>query len=226
MNLSPEQQCWNDFLTLMTARDKDTPAKLWWNAPVWHPATGRALGIDRDQDGGYFALYPFRTVKVEDQWRVLAAYPTPTIIGDDIDQDWLGIEAVISWEPLTNAVEVMGDGEPQIVGTMAPVYAEKDTATLFGQPRAFFQTWAMNRARFYGFARQFVGKDWTAMPDEPDLAPGALIVGDIRKIRWNRMTMPANIECVGCDPDAINRAMLRDLKLPRLRAGMDGRAAA
>lgn len=225
MNLTPEQQTWNDFIARGRALDKTCPAKTWWEAPAWHDAVDRALGIDRTQFGGLFATFPFRPAKINDQWRVLAAYPTPCIIGD-IDEDWLGIETVLAWCPKTNAVEVLGEVEPQLVGTLAPHYAEKDAGALFGQPRAFFQAWARDRARFYGFAHQAIGKEWSARPNEPDLAPGALIVGDISKIRWNAHTLPHDLECIGCDPDGINRAMLRGLNLPRLRAGINSRAAA
>lgn len=225
MNLTPEQETLNDFIGLMHARDKDSPAKTWWNAAPWHDATDRALGIDRTQDGGQFAVFPFRAAKIDDKWRVLAAYPAPKIISD-VDEDWLGIDQVISWCPLSNHVEVMGDPVDQLVGNPAGFYAEKDTGTLYGQPRAFFQAWARDRARFYGFAAQHIGKSWSAMPHEPDLVPGALIVGDARKIRWSAHTLPANVECVGCDPAEINRAMLRNLNLPRLRAGMTSNSKA
>lgn len=215
----------NSLSAYWYALDRDTSSKTWWNAPAWHDAVDRALGIDRNQPGGLFAVFPFRAAKVEDKWRVLAAYPTPTIIGE-LDEDWLGIETVLAWDPVSNHVEVLGDIEPQIVGNPSGFYAGKDEGALFGQPRAFFQAWARDRARFYGFAHQHVGKDWSVRPNEPDLVPGALIVGDVRKIRWNAHSLPQNIEVIGADPDAINRAMLRDLGLPRLRAGVNSNSKA
>lgn len=207
----------NDIAAYWYALGKDCPGKTWWDAPMAHPAVDRALGFSREQDGGDFALFPFRAAKIEDQWRVLAAYPAPRTIGE-IDEDWLSIETVIAWDPVTNRAEVMGDLEPQLVGTMAPTFAEANTTTLFGQPRAFFQAWARDRARYFRFAVQKAGALVHDLPEEPDLVPGALIVGDVRKLRWNPAAMPAEVQCVGCDPDAINRAILRTLKLPRFRA--------
>lgn len=206
----------NEISAYCYALDRDCPGKVWWEAPMWHDAVDRALGVSREQDGGRFALFPFRAAKVDDQWRVLAAYPTPRTIGE-IDEDWLGIETVIAWDPVTNRAEVLGDPVPQLVGTMAPTFADPNTTTLFGQPRVFFQAWARDRARYF----RFVQNDGAAvhnLPNEPDLAPGALIVGDARQVRWNPATMPATIECAGCDVGAINRAILRTLKLPTLRA--------
>lgn len=215
MNLSPEQQTWNDFISLMSARDKDTPAKRWFYADLYHPSIGRALGIDRNQDGGWFALAPFRLTKIDDAWHIIAAYPTPTLIGPEIDEDWLGIECVIAWNPVTNAVHIEGDPQAQIIGSFASYYGDAETGTLYGQPRPFFQAWAQNRARFYGFASQHVGKPWSAMPSEPDLIPGVLMVGSERHIRWQPSQMPAHLECVGVDPNLINRALLRATHLPR-----------
>lgn len=208
------------------ALGKDTPAKRWFYADTWHPAVSRALGIDRAQDGGAFALMPFRLAKHNDAWTILAAYPTPRCIGPEIDEDWLNIEVIIAWNPATNHVEIIGDIEPQIVGRPAGFYSHEGTGTLFGQPRPFFQAWARDRARFSGYVAQHAGKQWSALPNEPDLAPGALIVGDVNKIRWSAHALPKSIECVGCDADAINRAMLRGLQLPRLRGSIQGRAAA
>lgn len=212
MNLSPEQQAWNDFLTLMNGRDKDTPAKRWFHAPTWHPSIGRALGIDRDQDGGRFALAPFRITKIDEAWHIIAAWPTPTMIGPAIDEDWLGIEAVIAWNPVTNAVHVIGDDQAQLIGSFDTHYGD---GTLYGQPRPFFQAWAQNRARFFGFASQHIGKAWTAMPAEPDLIPGCMIVGNVNHVRWQPARMPAHLECVGVDPVTVNKALMRSTHLPR-----------
>lgn len=190
------------------ALSKESPAKTWWDAAYLHPAIYRALRIARGDTGAIYAIHPFRLARIEDRAVVLAAHPAPRIL-DDPEHEWLSIETVIAWEPITNKAHVLGDPVPQLVGTLTD-----DANELHADPRAFFQSWARRRAIF-AVQRQQARKDrWHISPSERDEAPGALIVGQVKDIRWNPSAMPAHIECVGCDAREINRAILRAARLP------------
>lgn len=203
-------ECANYASSYLHAVGKDSPGKHWWNLPFDHPAIARALQIDRGADMAPFALMPFRYAKTEKGHRILAAYPCPRSIGASIDHDWLGIEAVIAWDPVGNTAEVEGDIHPQLVGDM-----RDDSAALFADPRAFFVEWARRRAAFAVRFQEAVRSAWTAKPAEPDLVPGALMIGKPEAIAWAPSALPEAIRCVGVDPVRVNKAILRSARLPR-----------
>lgn len=200
---------------------KDTPARQWWFARHDHPSIARALGIDRDQCGGNFALWPFRMLKIDEVAHLCAAYPAPRTIGEH-DPDWLAIETIIAWNPVSNTTQIVGDAQPQIVGCWDEYHGS--TPRLFGQARTFFQEWARNRARFWGFVLADQGRSWRAAIQEPDLVPGMLAVGKAEAIRWQPHAMPAHIECLGINEKEINKQVFKALRMPRFTSGM--RAAA
>lgn len=203
---------WNDFIATMHSRDKDTPAKTWWNVDGVHKAVYRALRIDGADPTARFACEPFRYLLLDGQHLILAAWPTPRILGP-VDDDWLGIEHVLAWDPVSNTARSLTDDAPHLFGAF-----RDETNTLFADPRAFFQSWAIARAQFAVRHRQMRGKDWHALPEEHDLAPGALLIGDLAKVRLAPSALPEHIECVGIDPQTVNRAIMRAARLPRASA--------
>jgi hypothetical protein len=198
------------------ALDKNTCGRTWFYSECVHPAVYRALKLDRAEEGATFAAGPFRLHRSDDGPRVLAAFPCPRCLPPETDDDWLGIETVLSWDPRTGAVEVMGDAEPnQLIGRAQARYAEDDdTVHVYADAFAFFRAYAEDRARWV-VARQMVGGDWRQKPSEPDLTPGLLLIGEPEKVAWPRYTMPPNVICHGIDPKAVNRAMLRQARIPR-----------
>ena len=148
------------------------------------------------------------------------------MIGDDIDPDWLGIASVIAWNPKSGAVEVFGDPVPQLVGRFDGYHAPTGTGAVYANPRTFFQHWAANRARFCAYFVEATKSKWSARPAEPDLVPGALLIGDPRKVRWNPSVMPAHIECHGIDASEISRAVFMSARLPRISNSQTMKVAA
>jgi hypothetical protein len=184
--------------------DKPSPAKTWWNLPHDHAAIARALRIDRTESVAWYALLPFRYIKRGDRHLILAAHPTPMSA-----PDWLGIETVLAWEPVTGRVTNLTDDRPQLFGAVT----ETD-ATLYADPRAFFTAWMRQRA-WYATARiEAMKSPWAARPAEVSTLPGALMVGDLDAIEWPRDGMPPRFTTVGIDPRAVNRAMLKSARLP------------
>jgi hypothetical protein len=182
---------------------QDTPGNIWWNCEPYHPAIARALKIDRTQDGGVYALAPFRLWHDGTRHLILAAYPCPRILGP-IDMDATEIETVIAWNPVTDEAFALKDETPGLFGSDAP--------TVFRSPLEFFQSWAIERAKFYVSFMNAKGREWHHTADA-DACPGALAIGPIEQIRWN--TLPREFEARGIDPTELNRAIIRQANLPR-----------
>lgn len=185
--------------------EAETPARLWWHLPRDKTIAARALHIDPGDPEAWFALLPFRYHKDRREGEptrhlILAAYPAP-----DLAEDWFNVQTVLAWEPSTNKVEAMGNDMPQLVGRLSD-----DDNSVFSDPLAFFVAWARQRAG-YIYARKAQPGYSGAIPD---LVPGALIVGDIDRIRWPIHSMPRRFTCQGADPKEINRAILKFAKLP------------
>ena len=186
------------------ALKQNTPAKEWWHCAATHPAIARALKIDRSQMGGVYALAPFRIFHDGEKHVILAAYPCPRILGP-IDMDWLGIETVIAWNPVTDDAHAMGDHTPGLFGN-------SEGETVFRSPLEFFQSWAIERAKFYVSMMNTKGHDWHHVSDA-DACPGTLAIGPIDKITWTHL--PRQFEARGIDPTELNRAIIRQANLPR-----------
>lgn len=217
--LSPALEEWNALCALVHAREKASPGKLWWDAEFGHRAIYRALRVDPDEFGAFYAILPFRLTRIDGKPLIVVAHPCPLTLGP-VTEDWLDIESVIVWNPVDNSATVMGDDVPQLVGDV-------EQSTLFGDPFAFFRSWVEARAAFAMLRSQSAGKEWSVSPTEFGTAPGALIVGDPDKVRWVPHAMPRDLTCVGVEPQKINRAILRSARLPRaVAAPANLRAAA
>lgn len=195
------------------AIDDNTPGKRWFYAPLDRAPVYRALRINPADRGATYAAAPFRVGRNDDgAWRILAAHPTPAILTDPTP-DWLDIETVIAWDPISDTAHILGETTDQLAGALTD-----EANTVFASPRAFFQAWAMRRAAFYGQFRQACGREWHAMPKERDEAPGALLIGDLGKVRLSPSLLPPHIECAGIDPRELNKAIFRAARLPRVSA--------
>jgi hypothetical protein len=194
------------------ALKKDTPAKTWFYAEVDHAAIYRALRIDADDNAAFYATGHLRLAKIDDAWHILAAYPAPQML-PEIAPDWLDIETVIAWNPVTNRAHVLGDPVPQLVGAFQD---EMDAGVIYADPFAFLRSWVEARAAFWTEWRASHGQAWRAVPNERDTVPGCLMIGKDTDIRWPVSSLPKSIATVGHDPDALFKAIFRAAKLPRV----------
>lgn len=192
------------------ALGKDSPGKMWWHAEAMHPAIFRALRIDRNEEAALFAAQPFRLHRADGMVRILVALPAPRILGP-VDMDWLGIDTVLSWDPLTDTAEVLDDAGTGLAGS---IRRDLDTLTVYGSPFAFFRALAEDRAQ-WAVARQMIAGDWRHKPTEPDFSPGLLVIGELDKVRWPLHHMPADVLTHGIDAKALNRVLLRQARIPR-----------
>lgn len=190
----------------------DTPGKKWFFAEAMHPAIFRALQIDREESGAVYAAIPFRLYRDEQGARILIAMPCPPMFGPAGD-DWLSIEYVLEWWPQHNRITVMGEvpSRDMLIGRLDPV-----TCQIFADPFAFARQLAEARAQWFVSWCVNIG-DWRRKPEEPDLTPGLLLLGSADKVRWPSRAMPEDVVCIGADPQAVNRAMLRQANIPRAR---------
>lgn len=183
---------------------KNGPGAIWWECAPTHPAIGRALKIDRAQEGGVYALAPFRLWHDGARHLILAAYPCPRLLGP-IDMDASAIEAVIAWNPVTDEAYALGDETPGLFGNLSG-------STVFRSPLDFFQSWAIERAKFFvswGIAQ---GRAFQHVSDATP-CPGCLAIGPIDRIRW--IDLPREFEARGINPTELNRAIIRQANLPR-----------
>lgn len=199
----------NALSTYWYSLSKDSAGKTWWKSKSSHPATYNALQISADDLGAVYACAPFRIRQTEAGPRILAAYPAPRLF-DQPDYHWLGIEAVIVWDPDKDHATVLDDDRPQIVGDVSD-----DANRLFSSPRAFFQAWAMRRAQFAVKRQEIRKRAWHIAPTERDEIPGGLVIGAAADIHWQPSLLPEHIECVGISPQVVNRAIMKAARLPR-----------
>lgn len=204
----------NPLFTRLHARSKETPAKTWWHAEALHPAIYRALRMDPGETGAAYAALPFRIHRNTDGVvRILAAFPTPRILAPHDDDDWLGIDYVLSWNPVDDTAIVMGDAGASLIGRSN----SNDHAAIFASPFAYFRALAEARAAWLTGWYAIEG-EWRQRPAEPDLTPGYLMLAKPDKVRWPVADLPRDLTCHGVDPMAVNRAILRQSALPRASA--------
>lgn len=197
---------------VLHAREKDSPGKVWWYSEVVHPAIYRALRIDRADYGATFAAAPFRLHRGDQGTRILAAFPCPRILAPHDNDDWLEIETVLSWNPVDDTVEVLGDPSPALVG--ADLYG-LDRLDLYASPFAYFRAEAEARAQWLT-AWQRIESNWRQRPTEPrHYADAMLLIGSVDKVRWPISSMPDSVAAHGIDAKALNAAMLRQARIPR-----------
>ena len=203
----------NALSTFWYRIDKDAPGKVWWHCPLRRDAIYRAIGINPADNGACYAISPFRLYRSDTGVRVLAAYPAPRCF-DEPDHHWLAIEQVISWNPLDDRAEILGDAAPQIVGHLTD-----EANGLFSSPRKFFQAWCQRRAQFAVQRQEARKQPWHAIPAERDEIPGGLVIGATADIHWQPSLLPQTIQCVGINPAIVNKAIMRAARLPRALGG-------
>lgn len=187
-----------------------SPAERWMHLDPDHPAIARAFGLPPETKGAQFALYPFRVDRVDGVWHVLAAWPCPRTIGA-LDTTSSGIVAVTAWNPASNSVHVISDEQDQLVGRVDRDFSA--SATLYGQPLAFFRAWISARLAYWRMVESGATRTH-CLSVEPDLVPGALVVGDIKNIRLPVAAMPRQVECVGINAGLVNRCLQNVARLP------------
>lgn len=198
----------NDLFATLHAREKDSPAKVWWHAESMHPAIFKALKMDRAEDGAIYAAAAFRLYRTEDSAAILCAFPAPRIL-ENGDPDWLGIETVLAWNPRTDTAYVLGDPVPQVIGRVPT----DEPLHIHASPFAYLRALAEARARWF-VMRRVVQGDWHAVT-EPDLTPGLLLIGDPAKVSWPIHAMSGDITVHDIDARAFNNALIRQARIPR-----------
>jgi len=201
----------NPLFARLHARSKDTPAKTWQLATPAHDAIFRALKIDRREYGAFYAALPFRLAKIDGKHVILAALPCPHFLAGG-DDDWLRIETVLAWDPRADQATVLGDAaQHHLIGTLD---RDAAAATIHGSPFTFFRSIAETRAAFFGTYCRIAG-DWKRKPAERDETPGLLVIGDPAKVTWPLHRLPEELTTMAIDAKAVNRAMLRQARVPR-----------
>lgn len=195
----------------------ETPGKAWDDADykAGQETTARLLGVSGWKDRFYVA-FPFRTVWTqEDEPWIAGAVGCPPLLEAEKMRYWshLDIRHVIFWNPKTGAARL--DDEAADTSHVILPEVRGDELTVYADIRAFFSAWARQRGQYH-FAR---GSGW---PENRDgHLPGALIIGEPRKVRWPVHAAPTLIAGPGIDRDTLNNMVLRSANLPQvLEAGV------
>ncbi|MEP3870297.1 MAG: hypothetical protein ABJM32_18140 [Parasphingorhabdus sp.] len=190
----------------------DTPAKQWSECKATAPNVYRALKIDPEVPEAFYAGYPFRLGKYRDEWRILVAFPPPDLTSGMSNH--LDIEDVLAWDPVKNTVEVMGDDNDAHL--ICSDYVD-DTLKVYGNPLEFFFAWAEQRAIWRTKWIAARGKKWAhPAPERTKELPGALVIGDIKKIRWPLSDLPKKITCIGVNKVAVRSSIFESANIPRI----------
>lgn len=209
----------NALFATLHMRAKDSPGKTFWNATAMHPAIFRALRMASDETGAVYAAAAFRLHRTDEGVRILCAFPALAIL-EDGDDDWLNIETVLSWNPVDDTAEVMGDSGDLLFGHTE----ETEPLTLFASPFAYLRHIAETRAQWVAH-RAKVNGEWR-VATEPTHVPGLLALGNVAKIRWPLHAMPTDFTTQGIDARALNNALIRQARVPRAIAAPEMRKAA
>lgn len=199
----------NALFATLYARSKDCPGKTFWDADAMHPAIFRALRMDRSEEGAVYAAAAFRLHRSEEGAAILFAWPSLHYLGD-LEDDWLGIEAVLAWDPVTDTATVLGDAAANLFGTCN----SNETLTVFASPFAYLRHIAEMRAQFWTFRRMAMADNWHAVA-EPTAPDGLLALAPPDKIRWPLAELPDDIRLQGISAKAFNTALLRQARIPR-----------
>jgi hypothetical protein len=210
---------WNVLFATLHARSKDSPGKTFWDARAMHPAIFRALRMDPNEEGAIYAAAAFRLHLSADGPRVLCAMPALRILEDGND-DWLDIEAVLSWNPVDDTATVMGDAGADLFGHTDAA----EPLNVYSSPFDYLRHVAEARAQWFIY-RAKVNGEWH-LASEPARIPGLLALAEPAKVRWPLHDMPADITAHGIDARAFNNALLRQARIPRAVAAPQSRKAA
>lgn len=209
---------WNDLFHTLNLLERDTPGKTFWNAKDSHPAIYRALKMDRTEIGAVFAAAAFRLHIADDGATVLFASPSLRIL-EDQDEDWLAIEDVLSWDPISDTATILGDPGQKLFGHSDPT----QPLHIFASPFAYLRHIAEARAQWFVHWRT-IKSEWRAA-HEPERIPGLLLIGNVDEVRWPRHDMPNDITVHGIDARALNSALIRQAGIPRVTAQKQRKAA-
>ena len=189
--------------------EADCPQKLWRDADRSHPAIARALRVDPSDPASFYALFPFRLGKIDDEYRILVAYHPPEVLSGN----WchLDINTVLSWDPKANTVSVLDDVQPQVI-----IGGDHEAElTVYGDPFLFFRALVEQRAAWHMRRMDANAGKWVhPCPERPADLPGALIIGEIRDIRWPIHELPPVLNCVGCSRGAVTNSIFRSANIP------------
>lgn len=190
-----------------------------WLAADWsrnRTAIYRALRIDPNEPDVAYATGPFTLLTTGGGehrwiagavgiWRALSPHGwTPDDISD-----------VILWNPRTGAVQLLdGDGP-----TLIMPHRFEPRLTVYVDGFAFFRAWADRRAATLTSLRAAskAHRVADAEPRDSDI-PGALAIGEMKDIDWCGTGASILVAGAGVDPKALNRAIIRSARLPRVES--------
>lgn len=175
--------------------------------------------FDPDDRRAFYALMPFAALYEDERWWLAATNaPPPTAHPEQIGDYDPGDADVLLYDPVKNEARMLGDVQPQLF--RPDRYAEMRVVIYTGV-RDFLQAWAEARASHCTMVAGMSETDRVTLAEPQDgFMPGALVVGQISRIRWHGM--PRRV--VAPDKETartIQRLIDRDEHKPRVSARRD-----
>lgn len=198
----------------------DTPARRWDQAGHrrGRDSIKRLLGAE---NWPAYATVPFRTLDTDHGPRIAAAVggDRPLTRGRIDVHGFLDITDVLLWEPRSNSIAIAD--EPDAARLIMPSEDNRaDRLTVYRDPFAFLRDWVARRvevlALYQGGHKHFETRD--------GCLPGALVIGDLERIPWHKMRVPALVTGPGLDRRALSRAVYRAHQLPPVLEATHGHA--
>lgn len=203
----------------------NTPGRRWNATPhsLGRASIARLLGQAGTACPGYVTA-PFRTwIDDDDRSWIAGAVGCPPCFDVDAVMHWrhLDIDEIILWCPRTGEARLAGE-DPSTVRMILPC-DQGASLTVWGDAGAFFRAWAQRRAGTADKMRRKTSGEWVhPVTESPDgEMPGALVVGDIGKLRWGNVRASTIVAGPGMTRRDLHAAALRAASLP---AFVDGGA--
>lgn len=207
---------------LQRERERETPARAWsesWSVAD-RPVICRHLRIDHADPLALYATFPFRIIRPDGErpW-IAAATGCPRVFDARSLSSWehFDIHDVILWNPRSGEVRVAGDPGASLVEC-----ADYDGGrhVIYADGFAFFRAWADRRAMIGAGIMTARQSKHAIIPSEPadNGMPGTLVIGDLNKVHWRDLSATVLVAGPGIDPAALNRAVFRAARLPRVEA--------
>lgn len=185
---------------------------------------GKAVGLDPDQPGAFYALMPFAAVYTDERWWLAATNaPPPTQHPEQIAAYEPGDADVLLYDPVKTEARIWDDVAPTL---FRPDRHGETRIVIYTNVRTFLNRWARARLTYCLRAASMADSERLSLR-EPlhGFMPGALVVGSISRIRWHGM--PRRV--VAPDPTTahtIQRLIDRDTHAPRVSTTPEGDDAA
>lgn len=205
-----------ELITALDAMTGDTIGTAWRKAiraqfrnprgaTAWK---ARALNLNEADPHLSIALNAMAAMKVEDIWWLAVPLPLPCPMGPKYNEP----EDIVLIHPETGAARIYADDGPMLIEAL-----HSDRFTVHGDARVWAREIAASAIEwFYGCEN--ARKIANVIPEWTGYAPSALVIGDIAKIIWPRVTTIT--AGAGIDAAQLKKVIFRQARITHVESPM------